>query len=132
MIWSLTNVETCVVWIPDQTSSCSKLDGFGYHSGLWLRSYDLIIWNRSIISALNQSLLLCLKSDIGLDDESLLSLENENDINTIKENPMYKNLGDADITKVMQQMVGNMGQTSKQKKMMKKKIEKMMEKKTDE
>jgi hypothetical protein len=32
---------------------------------------------------LYQSLLLCLKSDIGLDDESLLSLENENDINTI-------------------------------------------------
>jgi hypothetical protein len=50
------------------------------------------------------------------------------DISSIKENPMYKNLGTTDISKMMEQMIGNTAQTSKQKKMMKNKIEKMMEK----
>jgi hypothetical protein len=52
----------------------------------------------------------------------------KNDISSIKENPMYKDLGNVDIGKMMAQMVGNTAQTSKQKKMMKNKIEKMMEK----
>ena len=52
----------------------------------------------------------------------------KNDIETIKENPMYKDMGTADISKLMEQMIGNTSQTSKQKKMMKNKIEKMMEK----
>jgi hypothetical protein len=52
----------------------------------------------------------------------------KNDISTIKENPMYKDMGTADISKLMEQMIGNTAQTSKQKKMMKNKIEKMMEK----
>ena len=52
----------------------------------------------------------------------------KNDISTIKENPMYKDIGTADISKLMEQMIGNTAQTSKQKKMMKNKIEKMMEK----
>lgn len=52
----------------------------------------------------------------------------KNDISSIKENPMYKNLGTTDISKMMEQMIGNTAQTSKQKKMMKNKIEKMMEK----
>lgn len=52
----------------------------------------------------------------------------KNDISTIKENPMYKDMGTADISKLMEQMIGNTSQTSKQKKMMKNKIEKMMEK----
>ena len=52
----------------------------------------------------------------------------KNDISSIKENPMYKDMGTADISKLMEQMIGNTSQTSKQKKMMKNKIEKMMEK----
>ena len=52
----------------------------------------------------------------------------KNDISSIKENPMYKDMGSADISKLMEQMIGNTAQTSKQKKMMKNKIEKMMEK----
>ena len=52
----------------------------------------------------------------------------KNDISSIKENPMYKDMGTADISKLMEQMIGNTAQTSKQKKMMKNKIEKMMEK----
>ena len=52
----------------------------------------------------------------------------KNDISSIKENPMYKGMGTEDIGKMMQQMIGNTAQTSKQKKMMKNKIEKMMEK----
>jgi len=52
----------------------------------------------------------------------------KNDISSIKENPMYKNMGNVDISKLMEQMIGNTAQTSKQKKMMKNKIEKMMEK----
>jgi len=55
----------------------------------------------------------------------------KNDISTIKENPMYKDIGTADISKLMEQMIGNTAQTSKQKKMMKNKIEKMMEKMGD-
>ena len=52
----------------------------------------------------------------------------KNDIASIKENPMYKDMGTADISKLMAQMIGNTAQSSKQKKMMKNKIEKMMEK----
>ena len=52
----------------------------------------------------------------------------KNDISSIKENPMYKDMGTTDISKLMEQMIGNTAQTSKQKKMMKNKIEKMMEK----
>ena len=52
----------------------------------------------------------------------------KNDISSIKENPMYKDMGTADISKLMAQMIGNTAQSSKQKKMMKNKIEKMMEK----
>jgi hypothetical protein len=52
----------------------------------------------------------------------------KNDISSIKENPMYKGMGTEDIAKMMQQMIGNTAQTAKQKKMMKNKIEKMMEK----
>ena len=52
----------------------------------------------------------------------------KNDISSIKENPMYKDMGNVDISKMMAQMIGNTAQTSKQKKMMKNKIEKMMEK----
>jgi hypothetical protein len=52
----------------------------------------------------------------------------KNDISSIKENPMYKDMGTSDISKLMEQMIGNTAQTSKQKKMMKNKIEKMMEK----
>jgi hypothetical protein len=52
----------------------------------------------------------------------------KNDISSIKENPMYKGMGTEDIGKMMQQMIGNTAQTAKQKKMMKNKIEKMMEK----
>jgi hypothetical protein len=52
----------------------------------------------------------------------------KNDISSIKENPMYKNMGTADISKLMEQMIGSTAQTSKQKKMMKNKLEKMMEK----
>ena len=52
----------------------------------------------------------------------------KNDISSIKENPMYKDMGKEDISKLMAQMIGNTAQTSKQKKMMKNKIEKMMEK----
>jgi hypothetical protein len=55
----------------------------------------------------------------------------KNDIDSIKENPMYKNMGSTDISKLMEQMIGNTAQTSKQKKMMKNKIEKMMEKMTE-
>ena len=44
---------------------------------------------------------------------------------------MYKNMGTTDISKMMEQMIGNTAQTSKQKKMMKNKIEKMMEKMDD-
>jgi hypothetical protein len=52
----------------------------------------------------------------------------KNDISSIKENPMYKDMGNVDIGKMMAHMVGNTAQTSKQKKMMKNKIEKMIEK----
>ena len=52
----------------------------------------------------------------------------KNDISSIKENPMYKDMGTEDISKLMAQMIGNTAQTSKQKKMMKNKIEKMMDK----
>lgn len=52
----------------------------------------------------------------------------KNDIASIKENPMYKDMNTTDISKLMEQMIGNTAQTSKQKKMMKNKIEKMMEK----
>jgi hypothetical protein len=52
----------------------------------------------------------------------------KNDISSIKENPMYKDMGNVDIGKMMAHMVGNTAQTSKQKKIMKNKIEKMIEK----
>lgn len=52
----------------------------------------------------------------------------KNDVTSIKENPMYKNMGTADISKIMEQMIGNTAKTSKQKKLMKNKLEKMMEK----
>jgi len=53
----------------------------------------------------------------------------KNNIETIKENPMYKNMGNIDISKVMQQIAGNLGaQSSKQKKMIKKKIDNMVNK----
>jgi len=53
----------------------------------------------------------------------------KSNIETIKENPMYKNMGNIDIAKVMQQMAGGLGaQSSKQKKMMKKKIDNMVNK----
>jgi len=53
----------------------------------------------------------------------------QKDINMIKENSMYQNMGNnMDVSKVMMQMIGNMGHSSKQKKMMKKRVDKMLEK----
>ena len=51
------------------------------------------------------------------------------DINMIKETSMLNNVGkDMDISSIMMQMVGGMGQSSKQRKKMKKMVDKMVDK----